>query len=258
VTDPLLVRQDGPILRLTLNRPERRNALNAALKAALLAALDRIEADPPPVLVLEAAGPAFCAGQDLSERAGTPAEGRGAILGASLREVYGPLVRRLRDLPCVSIAAVQGTASGAGAGLALACDIVLAAKSARFAFPFGGLGLAPDAGVAWFLARALGPARARAHLMTGLPLGAAEAQAAGLVWQVTEDSALDPAALALAADLAARPLPALLAARALVDAAPGRDLAAHLQAEALVQERLGDGPDYGAALAAFLARREER
>lgn len=254
MTGPLNQRRQGAVLQLTLNRPDRRNALNADLKAALFAALDAAEAAPPRVLILAAAGPAFCAGQDLAERAGAT----GATLGASIREVYGPLIRRLRALPCVSIAAVQGTASGAGAGLALACDIVLAAEGAQFAFPFAGLGLAPDAGVAWALARALGPARARAHLMTGTPLDARAAQAAGLVWQVVPADRLAAATGALAADLAARPLAALLAARSLADGAAGRDLAAHVEAEAEAQERLGDGPDYRAALDAFLTRRTPR
>jgi 2-(1,2-epoxy-1,2-dihydrophenyl)acetyl-CoA isomerase len=251
---PLIERRDGSVLRLTLNRPERRNALNGQLKAALAAALGRLGEDPPRVLILDAAGPAFCAGQDLSERA----TATGATLGASLREVYGPLIRRFRTLPCASIAVVQGTASGAGAGLALACDLVLAGRSAQFAFPFASLGLAPDAGVAWFLARALGPARARVHLMTGMPLGAEAAAASGLVWQVAEDSALAAAADTLAADLAGRPPAAILAARALCDAAPGRELAAHLAAEADLQERLGDGPDYRAAMAAFHRQRSPR
>jgi 2-(1,2-epoxy-1,2-dihydrophenyl)acetyl-CoA isomerase len=254
VTGPLIRRRNGPVLRLTLNRPDRRNALNADLKAALMAALDNFGDDPPRVLILDAVGPAFCAGQDLSERAGAT----GATLGASLREVYGPLIRRLRTLPCASIAAVQGPASGAGAGLALACDLVLAARSARFAFPFGSLGLAPDAGVSWFLGRALGPARARGLLMTGTALEAEEAVATGLVWRLVDDATLGDAADSLAAALAARPPAAILAARALVDAAQGRDLAAHLESEAELQERLGDGPDYRAAMAAFHQQRSPR
>lgn len=245
---PLLVTREGPVLRWTLNRPERRNALDASLKAALLEALDRAEADPPRVLVLRGAGGAFCAGQDLSERLGAT----GADLGRSIREVYAPLVTRLRQLPCISIAVVEGAAAGAGVGLALACDIVLAARGARFLLPFGDLGLAPDAGTAWALARALGPARARAHLLLGTPLTAEAAAGAGLVWEVAESDELAARTDALAAVLCARSLAALLATRNLVDAAPRWSLAAHLAAEAEAQATLGDSDAYRAAVARFV------
>jgi 2-(1,2-epoxy-1,2-dihydrophenyl)acetyl-CoA isomerase len=247
---PLLVEREDGVLRWTLNRPERRNALDATLKAALFAALADAEADPPHVLVLRGAGGAFCAGQDLAERRGAV----GADLGRSIREVYAPLITRLRRLPCVSLAVMDGAAAGAGAGLALACDIVLAARGARFLFTFVELGLAPDAGTAWLLARALGPARARAHLLLGAPLTAEAAATAGLVWEVAEPAELGARADELAAGLRTRSLPALLTTRALVDAAAERTLAAHLAAEAEAQERLGDGDAYRAAVARFLGR----
>lgn len=167
---PVLLDIDESIARLTLNRPSRLNGIDGAMQVALRGALDRIEGNPQiHALILTGAGRAFCAGQDLGERAAMLAEGD-VDLHASPDENYDPLIRRLAALPCPIIAAVNGMAAGAGAALAIGCDIVLAARSARFQFAFTKLGLGPDSGTSWLLPRLRGPGPRdgpRAHGGTG-------------------------------------------------------------------------------------------
>src|SRR5690349_18512669 len=174
---------------LTLNRPHRLNAFTEAMHRDLAQALDAAEADPEcRALLLTGAGRAFCAGQDLHDRLAQP--GETVVLGGTLEQHYNPLVRRLRALPFPVVAAVNGVAAGAGTNIALACDIVLAARSASFIQSFARVGLVPDSGGTWFLPRLVGDARARALALTAEPVSAEQAEAWGLIWQAVPDNQL--------------------------------------------------------------------
>lgn len=198
------------------------------------------------VLILTGAGRAFCAGQDLAERAAQVAtdDGRGQVdLRDSLEENFNPLVRRLAALPCPVIAAVNGIASGAGAGLAATCDLIVAGRSARLQFPFARVGLSPDTGVSWTLQRRIGFSRAMGALLLGETINAETARNWGLVWQLFEDEELDAAALALANELAERSAPVLASTKQPLRAAAGLTLDDALVAERDAQARHG-APHY--------------
>ena len=179
----LAIDADAALARITLNRPERLNSFNRAMHEALAAALDSLEGADPPVraLLLSGAGKGFCAGQDLTDRAVAPG-GEAPDLGHSLETRYNPLVRRLRALPMPVVCAVNGVAAGAGANIALACDIVVAARSASFVQPFCKLGLVPDSGGTWLLPRAVGTPRAMGLAMLGERIDAERAKAWGMIW----------------------------------------------------------------------------
>jgi 2-(1,2-epoxy-1,2-dihydrophenyl)acetyl-CoA isomerase len=201
----LIERLDAGVVTLTLNRPERLNALNAALVEALNTAVGRAAADPGcRSELITGAGRGFCAGADLADRAFTPGGAR-PDLGQSLEKGLNPLVRALRRLPKPVVCAVNGPAAGAGANLALACDIVLAAKSAQFLQAFARIGLIPDAGGTFVLPRLVGDARARALTMLADPLGAGEAAAWGMIYRADDDEDLMVEARTLAERLAAGP-----------------------------------------------------
>ena len=181
---------DAGIARLTLNRPERLNSFTVAMHGEVRDALSRVTAaSGARVLVLTGAGRGFCAGQDLNDRAVAPG-GAGVDLGESIEKYYGPLILALRNLPMPVIAAVNGVAAGAGANIAIACDIVIAARSASFVQAFCKLGLVPDSGGTWSLPRLVGPARAMGLALTGEKLSAEQAAAWGLIWRVVDDEAL--------------------------------------------------------------------
>ncbi len=178
----------GGIARLTLNRPDRLNSFNDAMHAELRDALARVRADTTArVLLLTGAGRGFCAGQDLSDRAVAPG-GAAVDLGASIDRNYKPLVLALRTLPVPTVCAVNGVAAGAGANLALACDIVVAAKSASFVQAFCRIGLVPDSGGTYFLPRLVGTARALGLAMLGDKLPAEQAAQWGLIWKAVDDA----------------------------------------------------------------------
>src|SRR3954468_17103291 len=202
---PILVSREGAILSLTLNRPDRLNAFNPEMHKLLREALEeaRDEAAVRAVL-LTGSGRGFCAGQDLSERDVSP--GAAAIdLSVSLGSNYNPLVRRLRELPKPIVCAVNGVAAGAGANIALACDIVLAGRSASFVQSFSRIGLVPDSGGSYFLPRRVGAARAMGLALLGDKLSAEDAERWGLIWKAVDDGKLLEEAKALAAKLAAGP-----------------------------------------------------
>jgi len=245
------------VARLTLNRPERLNAFNAAMHAEVCDALARVAADGARVLVLTGAGRGFCAGQDLGERQ-PAADGRRADLGDSIERHYKPLVLALRGLPVPTIAAVNGVAAGAGASLALACDLAVAARSAAFIQAFSRIGLVPDSGATWFLPRLAGPARAAGLAMLGERLDAATAADWGLIWRCVDDAEFPAAVDRLAADLASGPTRALLRTREAMDAAWSRPLASQLDLERDFQRELGYTDDYAEGVAAFAARRAPR
>ncbi|APL96119.1 enoyl-CoA hydratase [Sphingobium indicum] len=255
---PILFERRGAVGWLMFDRPARRNAIDAATHLALREALTAVEADRAiRALVITGAGGAFCSGQDLAERRDMLAEGE-VDLQASLVENYSPLIRRLIALPMPVIAAVGGVAAGAGVGLVLAADIVLAGASARFQLPFVKVGLGPDCGLSWTLARQVGLNRALALLLTGDAFDADEAFAWGLVSRVCPDEALAAEAEALAARLARGPRAAIAAIKRSVREAADQTLDEALAAEAIMQGGLGRDPDYREAVIAFTSKREPR
>ncbi len=246
---------DGGVLTLTLNRPDRLNAFNVALHEALADALKRAAAnDECRALILTGAGNGFCAGQDLSDRAVAPGEGR-PDLGELLEKRYNPLIRALRTLPKPIVCAVNGTAAGAGANVALACDIVLAAKSAKFLEAFARIGLAPDSGGTWFLPRLVGEARARALMMLADPIGAEEAEAWGMIWRAVDDDQLMGVAREVAARLAAGPTHAYGLMKRAFAASAANSLDAQLDLERDLQRDAGAADEYVEGVRAFLEKR---
>jgi 2-(1,2-epoxy-1,2-dihydrophenyl)acetyl-CoA isomerase len=250
---------DG-VAELTLHRPEKLNAFNAAMHEELRAAFDAIEgaaqaSEPLRALTLTGAGRAFCVGQDLAERRRGPGEPP-PDLGRSLRENYNPLIARIAALPLPVIAAVNGVAAGSGASLALACDLVLAARSASFLLPFARVGLVPDASATWALPRLVGMARAKGLAFLGERLGAEQAQQWGLIWQVEDDNALMPAARALARRLASQATRSFALQKRAFAASLQNDLAAQLELEASLQAEAAATDDYREGVASFLEKRE--
>ncbi|HEU4516984.1 MAG TPA: 2-(1,2-epoxy-1,2-dihydrophenyl)acetyl-CoA isomerase PaaG [Steroidobacteraceae bacterium] len=247
---------DG-IARLTLNRPDRLNSLNTGMHAELRDALARVATDGSRVLVLTGAGRGFCAGQDLGDRQVTGGGAR-ADLGESIERNYKPLILGLRALPVPTVAAVNGVAAGAGASLALACDLVVAASSASFIQAFSRLGLVPDSGATWFLPRLIGRARALGLAMLGERLSATDAAQWGLIWRCVDDAAFAGVVDDLARALAAGPTRGLVRPREAMDAAATQGLAAQLDVERDYQRELGYTHDYAEGVAAFAGKRAAR
>lgn len=245
--------------RITLDRPEALNALTAALITDLLGALETAAAQPEVrCVVLTGAGRAFCAGQDLRDPAVIPENGRPKDLGAVIETGYKPLILRLRSMPVPTLAAVNGIAAGAGASLALACDLVIAQRSAVFVQAFSAVGLIPDSGATWALPRLTGRARALGLAMLGEKLSAERAEHIGLIWACVDDDAFDARTNALAERLAALPTRALVRARQLIDAGSASGLGQALDAEAAAQRELGFAADYAEGVAAFVQKRRAR
>ncbi|MEF7616072.1 enoyl-CoA hydratase-related protein [Aquincola sp. MAHUQ-54] len=263
MAEPLILTSHaGGIRTLTLNRPAQLNSFNGAMHTALMAALEAAAADAEVrCVVLTGAGRAFCAGQDLADPAVAPDPDPAAEpkdLGAVVEAHYKPLVLRVRSMPVPVVAAVNGVAAGAGANLALGCDIVVAGRSASFIQAFAKIGLIPDTGGTWVLPRLAGRARALGLAMLGDKLPAAEAAQMGLIWQCVDDDQLAATAHALAGRLAAMPTRALVATRQAMDAAGGMDLAAALSAEAQLMRTLGRSHDYLEGVDAFREKRAPR
>jgi 2-(1,2-epoxy-1,2-dihydrophenyl)acetyl-CoA isomerase len=249
----LVDRRDG-FRVVTLNRPQRLNAFTEEMHLALRAALEEAQADPGcGALLLTGAGRAFCAGQDLSDR--LPGSGPPRDLGASLDTFYNPLVRQLRALPFPVVAAVNGTAAGAGASIALHCDIVLAARSAKFVQAFAKLGVVPDAGGSWLLPRLVGAARARGLALLAEPLSAETAADWGMIWKAVDDDRLMADAEALCGQLAKGPTVGLGLIKRALDAAEHNDLDRQLDLERDLQREAGFHPDYAEGVRAFLEKR---
>ncbi len=254
-TDGLRVERDGPVVTLTLDRPEALNALTVPLKLALADALRTVAGDRSVrAVVLTGAGRAFCAGQDLPERDRPDA----LPLDAELREHYLPIIRALRAMDQPVIAAVNGVAAGAGASLAFACDVRLAAPEARFVLAFGRIGLIPDCGATWFLPRLVGSSRAAEIALVGDPVGAEEAATIGLVRRVVPADQLLDAARELAQALAAAAPQALGWTKHALDAAWSTDLETALEEEARLQGLAGATRDHAEGLAAFREKRTPR
>jgi 2-(1,2-epoxy-1,2-dihydrophenyl)acetyl-CoA isomerase len=255
---PVRVDRGQGFWTITLNRPDKLNAFNEAMHAGLRDALESAATDPAcRALILTGAGRAFCAGQDLDERM-VPEGGTPPDLGATLEAGYNPLVRRLRALPIPIVAAVNGVAAGAGANVALACDIVLAARSAKFIQAFARIGLIPDSGGTWFLPRLVGSARARALALLAEPVTAGQAEAWGMIWRSVEDARLMDEATALALRLAKGPTIGLGLIKEALDASSGNALEAQLDLECRLQREAGRTPDYAEGVRAFTEKRAPR
>ena len=256
MSDPLVqVSTQGAVRTLTLNRPAALNSFTAAMHRELLAALDAAAADDAVrCVVLTGAGRGFCAGQDLNDEGmgqdGTPADVEGVV-----ERHYKPLALRIRSMPVPVIAMVNGVAAGAGANIALGCDLVIAAKSASFIQAFSKIGLVPDGGGTWLLPRLVGRARAIGLAMTGDKLPAEEAAAMGMIWRCVDDAALRDSTMALADRLAGLPARALAATRRILDDAVVMDFAGALGQEARVQGEMSRGADFAEGVAAFLQKR---
>ena len=248
---PIIVAKLAGYRRITLNRPERLNALTVEMAATLAAALDDAVADKTcRAILLTGAGRGFCAGQDLTE-----------IIGASPADLdrllahYHPLILKIRTLPIPVVCAVNGVAAGAGANLALACDILVAARSASFVQAFARIGLVPDCGGTWFLPRLIGSARARALAMLAEPLPAETAAEWGLIWRMVEDDALMDEAQVLAARLASQASTALALTKRALDASGSNTLDRQLDLEGELQLEAAAGPDHAEGVRAFLDKR---
>jgi 2-(1,2-epoxy-1,2-dihydrophenyl)acetyl-CoA isomerase len=241
--------------RLTLNRPDRLNSFTVEMHGEVADALTRAERDDAiRALLLTGAGRGFCAGQDLSDRAVAPGAD-GLDLGESLENRYNPLIKRLVNLPKPVICAVNGVAAGAGANIAFAADIVLAAKSARFIQSFSNIGLVPDSGGTWILPRLAGHARALGLALTGEPLSAEKAESWGLIWRVVEDDQLKSESEKLASRLAMGPTRGLAAIKLAMRQGWQSDLGAQLDLERDLQRDLGRSADYKEGVAAFTEKR---
>ena len=248
--------EDG-IARLTLNRPERLNSFNTEMHAEVRAALATLPASQARVLLITGAGRGFCAGQDLNDRAVAPG-GTAPDLAASIETHYKPLVLTLRALPLPVIAAVNGVAAGAGANLALACDIVVAARSAVFVQAFAKLGLVPDSGGTWSLPRLVGTARALGLALLGDKLSAQDAAAWGLIWRCVEDAEFAGLVEDMARGFAVAPTRGLARTKQAIYEGLGRTLAQQLDIERDYQGELGRSADYAEGVAAFAAKRPAR
>jgi 2-(1,2-epoxy-1,2-dihydrophenyl)acetyl-CoA isomerase len=251
---PILVEMRIGYRIIRLNRPERLNAFTDAMHVALRTAIADAEADPAcRALLLTGAGRAFCAGQDLNDRLAAP--GALGVQTNTLQEHYNPLIRKLRALPFPVVAAVNGVAAGAGANVALACDIVLAARSARFIQAFAKIGLIPDSGGTWTLPRLVGMTRARGLALLAEPLAAEQAEAWGLIWKCVDDAALMREAEAMCAGFAAGPAAGLALIKRALDASLSNDLSTQLDLERDLQRQASGTTDYAEGVRAFIEKR---
>jgi 2-(1,2-epoxy-1,2-dihydrophenyl)acetyl-CoA isomerase len=253
--DAILVDRRAGFRVITLNRPQRLNAFTIPMHQALAAAIAEAEADRTcRALLLTGAGRAFSSGQELNER--VLASGEIVVPGEALGRYYNPLVLKLRSLPFPVVCAVNGIAAGAGLNIALACDIVVAARSATFTQVFARLGLVPDAGGTWLLPRLVGQARARGLALLAEPLTADKAEQWGLIWKAVDDAELMPAAEKLCAHFASAPTGGLALIKRALDAAEDNSLAVQLELERMLQREAGDTDDYREAVRAFLQKRK--
>src|SRR5712671_4140385 len=254
----ILVLQHAGVLTLTLNRPDKLNAFNPEMHRLLREALERAAMEPAVrAVLLTGAGRGFCAGQDLSERdmsAGAPP----IDLSVSLGSHYNPLIRRMRELPKPIVCAVNGVAAGAGASIALACDLVIAARSASFIQSFSKIGLVPDAGGSYFLPRLVGTARAMGLALLAEKLSAEQAAECGLIWKVVDDARLSDEALGIAKSLAHGPTKGYGLLKRAMYASAGNSLDAQLDLERDLQREAGLTDDYREGVSAFKEKRAPR
>ncbi|MBA3834352.1 MAG: 2-(1,2-epoxy-1,2-dihydrophenyl)acetyl-CoA isomerase PaaG [Pseudomonadota bacterium] len=250
--DTIIFENSGGIARITLNRPDRLNSFTAQMHGELKDALER--SNEARVVILTGAGRGFCAGQDLNERSVASSD-EPTDLGATVEASWNPLVRKLTSMPQPVIAKVNGVAAGAGANIALACDIVVAARSAKFIQSFSAIGLIPDSGGSWVLPRLVGQARAMGFALTGEPLPAEKAEQWGLIWKCADDDQLDLEVDKLAAKLASLSPLGLAAIKSLIRSTWERSLDQELDLQRDEMRRLGFTGDYQEGVAAFLNKR---
>ncbi|HEX7930475.1 MAG TPA: 2-(1,2-epoxy-1,2-dihydrophenyl)acetyl-CoA isomerase PaaG [Sphingomicrobium sp.] len=251
--ESIIVEHHGPIARITLNRPDRLNSFTAAMHEELKDAIDEIS--DARVVVLTGAGRGFCAGQDLNDRA-VSSGGHPVDLGMTVETSWNPLVRKLTNLRQPVIAGVNGVAAGAGANVALACDMVVAARSAKFIQSFSAIGLIPDSGGTWVLPRLVGQARAMGLALTGEPLSAEKAEEWGLIWKCVDDDALDAEVDAIAEKVASLPPLGLTAIKKMIRESWAHTLDQELNHQRDAMRRLGFSEDYREGVSAFLEKRQ--
>ena len=249
--ESIAVSNENGIARITLNRPDRLNSFTRAMHGELRDAFSSL--GDARVVILTGAGRGFCAGQDLNDRAVAP--GEAVDLGETVEQSWNPLIRTLVSLPQPVIAKVNGVAAGAGANIAIACDIVIAAKSAKFIQSFSALGLIPDSGGSWHLPRLVGQARALGLALTGEPLPADKAAEWGLIWKAVDDDQLDVEVDAVATKLASLPPLGLAAIKQIIRSSWSRTLDDELDLQRDEMRRLGFTHDYREGVAAFLEKR---
>ena len=242
---------EAGVARLTLNRPDRLNSFTVQMHEEVADALGQL--GEARCLVLTGAGRGFCAGQDLNDRAVAP--GQSVDLGESVEQRYNPLIRKLVALPMPVIARVNGVAAGAGANIALACDIVIAARSAKFIQSFAAIGLIPDSGGTWVLPRLVGQARALGLALTGEALPAEKAEQWGLIWKAVDDQKLDAEVDALAQRFAAGPTRGLARIKTMIRESWGQSLDSELDSQRDAMRELGFSDDYREGVAAFMEKR---
>jgi 2-(1,2-epoxy-1,2-dihydrophenyl)acetyl-CoA isomerase len=243
---------DEYIARITLNRPDRLNSFTTDMHQELRSAL--ADAAAARVVVITGAGRAFCAGQDLNERA-VASDGHPVDLGQTVETGWNPLIKLLASMPQPTIAQVNGVAAGAGANIALACDIVVAGRSAKFIQSFAAIGLIPDSGGSWILPRLVGQARAMGLALTGEPLSAEKAEEWGLIWKCVDDDILAREVDSIATKLSNLPPLGLAAIKSIIRSTWNRTLAEELHLQRDEMRRLGFTQDYREGVAAFLEKR---
>ncbi len=257
MTAIILTERAEGVTTITLNRPDKLNSFNAEMHAALRAAIATAAEDGSRCLVLTGAGRGFCTGQDLADRV-MPPGAPPPDLGASLDANYNRLIRMLKALEMPVIAAVNGVAAGAGANLALACDIVVAARSASFIQSFCKVGLLPDSGGTWTLPRLVGHARATGLMLLGDKVSAEQAASWGMIWACVDDDVLMTEAMGMARHLARQPTLGLALTKRALAASGGNGLDAQLDLERDLQVRAGRSHDYREGIDAFMAKRPPR
>ncbi|MEX0365077.1 MAG: 2-(1,2-epoxy-1,2-dihydrophenyl)acetyl-CoA isomerase PaaG [Ruegeria sp.] len=254
MSDTILAQDHGNWVEITLNRPDRLNSFTDEMHNSLRAALEKARDTGARTVLLTGAGRGFCAGQDLGDRDPSKMDGP-PDLGETVRTFYAPLVRLIRSLNFPVICAVNGVAAGAGANIALACDIVLAAESAKFIQSFSKVGLIPDTGGSWHLPRLLGEARAKGLALTAQPLPAKQAEDWGLIWKALPDDQLMTEAHAMAEQFANGPTLGLGLTKKSIQAAAVNTLTDQLELEADAMKTCGESADYAEGVTAFLEKR---
>jgi 2-(1,2-epoxy-1,2-dihydrophenyl)acetyl-CoA isomerase len=254
-SETILFSITNKVAKLTLNRPDRLNSFTAQMHAEIAEALVQVETEGARVLLLTGAGRGFCAGQDLADRAVAPGSAP-VDLGETVEAQWNPLIRKLTTLKMPVICAVNGVAAGAGASVALACDIVFAARSAKFIQSFANIGLIPDSGGTWILPRLVGQARAMGLALTGEPLSAERAEQWGLIWKCVDDDALMQEAEALAEKFASGPTLGLAETKLRLRLSSLNNLDDELDAERDAMRKLGNSADYREGVAAFSEKRK--
>jgi len=250
--ETIIFEQRGHVARITLNRPDRLNSFTRQMHGELASAFDQV--GDARVIILTGAGRGFCAGQDLNDRAVAP--GEAVDLGATVEESWNPLIRRIASLPQPVIARVNGVAAGAGANIALACDLVIAASSAKFIQSFSALGLIPDSGGSWHLPRLVGQARALGLALTGEPITGEQAAEWGMIWKAVDGEWLDQEVDRIAEKLAFLPPLGLAAIKSIIRTTGSRTLDQELDLQRDEMQRLGFTEDYREGVAAFLEKRK--